>query len=137
MKLCLLLPTLLICSCNGTTIADDWNGWLGNQRDSTWRESGVIDKFPAGGPELRWKCQLGGGYSGPSVAAGRVFVMDSVAQSADREAITDANGSVPQNKNFARSYRSVIERVVCLNSDQGRHWPERWRMWNRNTRLWE
>ena len=32
--------------------ADDWPGWLGPQRDGVWREEGILDHFPAGGPEF-------------------------------------------------------------------------------------
>src|SRR5947199_7715627 len=52
--------------------ADDWPQWLGSERDSVWRESGIIEKFPAGGPRGLWRAQIGGGYSGPVVAKGRV-----------------------------------------------------------------
>src|SRR6516162_1296541 len=56
--------------------ADDWPQWLGPQRDAIWRETGIIDKFPAGGPPIRWRVPIGGGYTGPAVAEGRVYVMD-------------------------------------------------------------
>ncbi|MCH2365311.1 MAG: pyrrolo-quinoline quinone, partial [Planctomycetes bacterium] len=78
---------LLAASLGGfsTTAAhgDDWPQWLGPQRDGVWREKGIIEKFPEKGPRLRWKAPLGGGYSGPAVAAGRVFVMDRVAAELD------------------------------------------------------
>src|SRR5262245_31386577 len=56
--------------------ADDWPGWLGPERDGIWRESGLVEKFPEGGPKIVWRAPLGIGYSGPSVAEGRVYVMD-------------------------------------------------------------
>src|SRR5436190_19345353 len=45
--------------------ADDWPQWLGPQRDSVWREDHVLDKFPDGGPKVRWRSPVGGGYAGP------------------------------------------------------------------------
>ncbi len=30
--------------------ADDWPQWLGPKRDGVWRETGILAKFPAGGP---------------------------------------------------------------------------------------
>src|SRR4051812_6890594 len=30
--------------------ADDWPQWLGPQRDSVWRETGILEKFPEQGP---------------------------------------------------------------------------------------
>ncbi len=60
----------------GVLRAGDWPQWLGPQRDSVWRETGILQKFPAGGPPVRWRTPIGGGYSGPAVAHGRVYVTD-------------------------------------------------------------
>ena len=57
-------------------LAEDWPQWLGPKRDSVWRESGILDRFPTNGPPVRWRTPVGGGYSGPSVAGGRVYVTD-------------------------------------------------------------
>src|ERR1700687_5645164 len=56
--------------------ADDWPQWLGPERDGIWRETGILDKFPEGGPKVRWRTKIGAGYTGPAVAQGRVYVMD-------------------------------------------------------------
>src|SRR5713101_5481575 len=56
--------------------ADDWPQWLGPQRDGVWRETGLVDKFPEGGPKVLWRTKLGGGYTGPAVVGNRVYVMD-------------------------------------------------------------
>jgi hypothetical protein len=51
-----------------TLYADDWPQWLGPGRDSVWRESGIVEKFPTNGPPFLWRTSVGGGYAGPSVA---------------------------------------------------------------------
>ena len=56
--------------------ADDWPQWLGPQRDAIWRETGIVEKFPADGLKYRWRVPIGGGYTGPAVAKGRVYVTD-------------------------------------------------------------
>ena len=56
--------------------AEDWPRWLGAQSDSHWKESGLLAKFPASGPIIKWRVPVRWGYSGPAVAAGKVFVMD-------------------------------------------------------------
>src|SRR5215472_15830296 len=56
--------------------ADDWPQWLGPNRDSVWRETGILEKFPSNGPKVLWRAPIGGGYAGPSVAKGRVYVTD-------------------------------------------------------------
>src|SRR6516165_10207252 len=58
--------------------ADDWPQWLGPQRDGVWRETGILDKFPKGGPKVRWRVAVGLGYAGPAVADGKVYVHDRV-----------------------------------------------------------
>ncbi|MFM8725823.1 MAG: pyrrolo-quinoline quinone, partial [Planctomycetaceae bacterium] len=54
--------------------ADDWPQWMGPQRDNVWREDGLLEKFPEAGPKVLWSTPLAGGYSGPAVAAGKVFI---------------------------------------------------------------
>src|SRR5215471_10041884 len=62
--------------CTNLLLADDWPQWLGPNRDSIWRESGIIEKFPTNGPPVIWRMAIGSGYSGPSVSHGRVYVTD-------------------------------------------------------------
>src|ERR1700751_1359447 len=65
---------LLACVLSSASaFADDWPQWLGPKRDGVWRETGILDKFPIEGPKVRWRHAVGGGYSGPAVADGRVF----------------------------------------------------------------
>src|SRR6266446_4882154 len=59
-----------------TLHADDWPQWLGPNRDGVWRETGIVEKFSAAGPKIRWRVAVGGGYAGPAVANGRVYVTD-------------------------------------------------------------
>src|SRR5437762_12330213 len=59
--------------------ADDWPQWLGPQRDGVWRETGIVEKLPEGGPKVLWRVTVNSGYCGPAVANGRVFFMDRVA----------------------------------------------------------
>ena len=53
--------------------ADDWPQWMGPKRDNVWRETGLLDKFPDGGPKVLWRAPVAGGYAGPAVAGGLVF----------------------------------------------------------------
>lgn len=90
--------------------ADDWPQWLGPQRDGVWRESGILDKFPATGLKFRWRVPVGGGYTGPAVARGRVFLMDrQLAKGATNPANAFARGQIPGS-----------ERVLCFNEADGK-----------------
>ena len=64
-----LLATIL-----ATTLASaaDWPQWMGPQRDDVWRETGILDKFPEGGPKVLWRKPVSGGFAGPAVAHGKV-----------------------------------------------------------------
>ena len=120
-----LLPAALLCV---KTKADDWPQWLGPQRDGIWREEGILERFPEGGPALRWRAPLGGGYSGPAVAAGRVFVMDRVPGPGDpRKAKILHDGEPPRNRNFLRKLLPGRERLVCFDEARGKRlWSHEW-----------
>ncbi|MEX2112241.1 MAG: PQQ-binding-like beta-propeller repeat protein [Pirellulales bacterium] len=57
-------------------VAADWPEWRGAQRDGISADTGLLDAWPAGGPELEWKASgLGLGFSSVSVAGDRIFTM--------------------------------------------------------------
>jgi len=56
--------------------ADDWPQWIGPQRDGVWREKGVVERFSADGPPVLWRTPVNRGYCGPTVANGRIFLLD-------------------------------------------------------------
>lgn len=60
-------------------LADDWPQWRGPQRDAVWREQGIVEQLPEGQLPRVWTASVASGYSGPTVADGRVFVTDRVS----------------------------------------------------------
>lgn len=76
----LLLTALIVLFLQGITPADDWPQWRGPRRDGVWRESGIIEKFDSPQIPRRWTAPIAGGYSGPTVADGRVYVSDRVTE---------------------------------------------------------
>ncbi len=60
--------------------ADEWPQWRGENREGVWNETGIIEKFEGPGIPIRWRVPIGSGYSGPSVAEGRVYVTDRVTK---------------------------------------------------------
>ncbi len=76
--------------------ADDWTQWRGTNRDGWWNEQGIRDELPDGQLPVAWSVEIGAGYSGPTVADGRVYVMDRQG-----------------------SGNAQTERVLCLNSADG------------------
>jgi len=71
-----LIPSFAILLFAGSAHADDWPQWRGPERDGVWRETGLIEEFEAPQLELTWSVPIAGGYSGPTVADGRVYVSD-------------------------------------------------------------
>ena len=78
-------------------LAADWPQFRGPQRDGIWDETGVLETFPREGLKIRWRHPIGGGFSSPVAAQGRVFVSD-----------------VEMNKPSAK------ERVHCFEQKTGR-----------------
>ena len=63
-----LLPTV-------RAFAEDWPQWRGPNRDGISKETGLLKEWPKDSPRLIWQVNdLGGGYSTPSVAGGRIYV---------------------------------------------------------------
>jgi outer membrane protein assembly factor BamB len=82
--------------------AEDWPRWRGARGDGTWQAPPIPEKFPPGGPPLRWQAPIGPGYSGIAVVAGRVFTMDRPQDSDD-------------------------ERLVCFDAESGQQiWEYRY-----------
>jgi len=42
-----------------------------------WRESGILESFPAGGLKISWRVPVGPGFSSPVVGQGRVYLIHS------------------------------------------------------------
>jgi outer membrane protein assembly factor BamB len=72
----LLLPAAAVLA--GSPESFDWPQWQGPDRTAVSKETGLLKEWPKDGPPLAWKAKdLGGGYSAPSVAAGRIFGMSN------------------------------------------------------------
>ncbi len=106
----LLLLFAAVSLTNLVLHADDWPQWLGPQRDGVWRETSIVEKLPTNGFKFRWRTPIGGGYSGPAVVNGRVYVMDRQL----------ATGATKATNAFDRSAIRGTERVLCLNEADGK-----------------
>jgi outer membrane protein assembly factor BamB len=104
------VPTLLVLALTALPVrADDWPQWMGPRRDGVWRETGILENFPPGGPEIRWRTPIGLGYAGPAVAEGRVYVLDRVLP----------EGVKTPESGFSRTVSDGRERVLCLKEADG------------------
>lgn len=104
-----LMTFLAILGCSLPAWGDDWPQWRGPQRDGVWRETGIVEKLPAKLSRV-WEAPIGAGYSGPSVADGRVYVTDRVLNEGQ------ANPKDP----FSRAPVGGVERIHCLDAKTGK-----------------
>jgi outer membrane protein assembly factor BamB len=88
--------------------AADWPQWMGLNRDDNWAETGIIEAFPANGPKVLWRKPVNGGFAGPAIANGKVFVTDYVRSSGDEK-------PAPTKRNDLKGK----ERVLCLDAKSG------------------
>ena len=89
--------------------AADWPQWMGPTRDGVWAETGIVTEFPEGGPKKLWSAPVAGGYAGPAVAGGKVFVHDYARSEGDA-----SNNPAQQNALQGK------ERVHCLDAKTGK-----------------
>ncbi len=92
----LLLITIVFLCCTQIAFSQDWPDWRGANRDGIWTESGLVDKFKSDTIPVKWRVPIGSGYSGPTVANGKVYVTDRIEK--------------PE----------AIERVLCFDEQSGK-----------------
>ena len=86
-SLALSAAVLLLGLAGPAARADDWPQWRGPQADGVWRETGIVQKFKSDRLERKWSVPIGAGYSGPTVAAGRVYVTDRLVSPSQQERV--------------------------------------------------
>ncbi|OPZ14415.1 MAG: outer membrane biogenesis protein BamB [candidate division BRC1 bacterium ADurb.BinA364] len=91
---------IAIVLTNGISPAAEWPQWRGPNRDGVWDEQGIAESFSGEQIQPLWRAPISNGYTGPTVAAGRAYVMDRIAAPAE------------------------TERVLCFDADTGK---ELWR----------
>ena len=88
--------------------AADWPQWMGPGRDDVWPETGIVREFPPGGPKILWRRPIHGGFAGPAVVGGRVYVFDYERSAGDDK-------PAPTKRNSLQGK----ERVLCLDARTG------------------
>ncbi|MFZ2146090.1 MAG: hypothetical protein WAV28_02625 [Sedimentisphaerales bacterium] len=66
---------LTIIPAGAACYADDWPEFRGPNRDGKSAETGLLKKWPEGGPKLLWSVDgLGIGFSSVATADGRLYI---------------------------------------------------------------
>jgi outer membrane protein assembly factor BamB len=140
------LACLALCGFPAAALALDWPQWQGPYRAAVSLEKGLLPAWPKAGPPLAWTARgLGGGYSTPSVAGGKVFGMSFRKDDEVVWALDEATGKelwsatiAPANRRIGygegprctptvdgdRLYAlGVSGDLVCLEAETGKeHW---------------
>src|SRR5262245_1216277 len=82
---------------------------MGPNRDGVWAETGILERLPADGPKVLWRAKVAGGYSGPAVANGKVYLLDYVKTAGD-----------DKPNPGSRSELQGQERVICFDAASGK-----------------
>ncbi len=95
--------------------ASDWPQWRGADRLGIWTETGILREFPVDGLTVKWRMPVGGGFAGPAVADGRVFVLDYAPSEADPRfgaerilALDEDTGDVLWSHAWETNYRMLM-----------------------------
>lgn len=99
---------VVLCMLGAACFGDDWPQWMGKNRDGVWSEKGIVEKFPSGGPKVRWRAPANLGYAGPAVVGNRVYLFDYVP----------TQGEVKNNPGDRIALQGS-ERLQCLDANTG------------------
>ncbi|MEM9411735.1 MAG: PQQ-binding-like beta-propeller repeat protein, partial [Planctomycetota bacterium] len=83
---------------------------MGAKQDGIWYETGVVEKFEDGKANILWRKPIGGGYAGPSIVSGQIFIMDRT---------DEGEGSAVENNIQKAGEIAGGERIRCLDLTTG------------------
>ena len=95
---------------SSSAVSADWPQWRGPNRDGVWSETGVVERFDTCELPITWRVPISSGYNGPTVAEGRVFVMDRVTQPAEQERVHCFSAQTGESL-WSYAYECPYERV--------------------------
>ena len=111
----LLAASVTIVFATVGLYAEDWPQWRGVDRDGNWIDTGIVEQFPDTGLKVIWRVSTGGGFAGPAVASGRVFVLDYEETPGSRTmdgterllALDEETGAVLWSQKWPAAYRNI------------------------------
>jgi outer membrane protein assembly factor BamB len=90
---------------SAAVFAQDWPQILGPGRNGIYTGPEIVPSFPRSGPPLLWKRDVGAGFAGPSVSAGKVVLFHRVNNRETVEAMDAATGKTIWTADYPTSYR--------------------------------
>ena len=103
-RIVVLLTVLAIVSVG---FAGDWPQWRGPNRDAKCTETGLLKKWPEGGPKLLWSTteDLGAGYATVSVANGMIYTTGMIDKKDGWIFAFDLDGKLKWKQKYGPEFR--------------------------------
>jgi outer membrane protein assembly factor BamB len=94
MRIWSMMVCAVIVAVSTNVWSNDWPQWRGADRTGKSGETGLLQQWPEDGPPLAWKVEeLGGGYSSPAVADGKLFGLGNRDDDEVVWALNESDGS--------------------------------------------
>ena len=100
-----LIALAVFAGCSAALTAQDWPQVLGPGRNGIYTGPPIVASFPRTGPPLVWTRDIGAGFAGPAVSAGKLVLFHRVNNRETVEAMDAATGKTVWTFDYATSYR--------------------------------
>ena len=84
---------------------EDWPQFLGPRGTGVSGETGLIDRWPAGGPPIIWEKRVGAGYSAPSIRGDRLVLVHRAGNEEIVDCLNAGDGSPLWRYRYPSSFR--------------------------------
>jgi len=96
---------LIALVASSSVVAADWPQFLGPGRNGVYAGPALADSWPANGPRVVWKKQVGAGFAGPAVTGSRVILFHRVGNDEVVEALNAQTGAEVWRYAYRTTYR--------------------------------
>ena len=100
-----LIALALTTVCSAALIGQDWPQLLGPGRNGIYIGPAIVPSFSRSGPPLIWKRDVGAGFAGPAVSAGRLVLFHRVSNRETVEAMDAVTGKTIWTFDYPTGYR--------------------------------
>lgn len=105
MRRLMLASAALALAAGVQAAAVDWPQYLGPARNGTYDGPSLADSWPAAGPNVVWRKQVGEGFAGPVVAQNRLILFHRVGDREVVESLDARTGSSQWQYGYPTTYR--------------------------------
>ncbi len=114
-RVALTAACVALCLATAGPYAEDWPQWRGVDRIGVWTDTGIVEQLPDAGLKVTWRVPVRGGFAGPAVAGGRVFVLDYEETPGSRTmdgterllTLDEETGAVLWSQEWPAAYRNI------------------------------